>query len=143
MTTLDQDSYNNSDIDLIIFRAAEVMLNYAEALADAGTLTQEDLDLSVNKLRDRVGMPHLSLADANANPDAFLTNPAFGGYQSSVLAADANKGVILESHPGDPPRTRHRTLPGRPPLLRPDALEGRQGLRGSFLWHVFPRCGRL
>ena len=96
VTTLDQDSYNNSDIDLIIFRAAEVMLNYAEALADAGTLTQADLDLSVNKLRDRVGMPHLSMADANGNPDAFLTNPAFGGYQSSVLAADANKGVILE-----------------------------------------------
>ena len=96
VTTLDQDSYNNSDIDLIIFRAAEVMLNYAEALADAGTLTQADLDMSVNKLRDRVGMPHMSLADANGNPDAFLTDPAFGGYQSSVLASDANKGVILE-----------------------------------------------
>ena len=96
VTTLDQDSYNNSDIDLIIFRAAEILLNYAEALAESGALTQADLDLSVNKLRDRVGMPHLSLADANATPDAFLTNPAFGGYQSSVLAADANKGVILE-----------------------------------------------
>ena len=96
VTTLDQDSYNNSDIDLIIFRAAEVMLNYAEALADAGTLTQDDLDLSVNKLRDRVGMPHLNMADANGNPDAFLTDPAFGGYLSSVLASDANKGVILE-----------------------------------------------
>ena len=96
VTTLDQDSYNNSDIDLIIFRAAEIMLNYAEALADAGTLTQADLDLSVNKLRDRVGMPHLSMADANGNPDAFLTDPAYGGYQSSVLASDANKGVILE-----------------------------------------------
>lgn len=96
VTTVDQDSYNNSDIDLIIFRTAEVLLNYAEALAEAGTLTQADLDLSVNKLRDRVGMPHLSLSDANANPDAFLTDPAYGGYQSSVLAADTNKGVILE-----------------------------------------------
>ena len=97
---MDQETFTAPDLKVsftvIIFRAAEVMLNYAEALADAGTLTQEDLDLSVNKLRDRVGMPHLSMADANANPDAFLTNPAFGGYQSSVLAADANKGVILE-----------------------------------------------
>ena len=74
VTTLDQDSYNNSDIDLIIFRAAEILLNYAEALAESGTLTQEALDLSVNKLRDRVGMPHLDMAAANANPDAFLTN---------------------------------------------------------------------
>ena len=38
-------------------------------------------------------MPHLSMADANGNPDAFLTDPAFGGYLSSVLASDANKGV--------------------------------------------------
>jgi hypothetical protein len=96
VTTLDQDSYNNSDIDLIIFRAAEVMLNYAEALAEAGTLTQADLDLSIGKLRDRVGMPHLDLFAANGSPDAFLTDPAFGGYQSPVLAADPNKGVILE-----------------------------------------------
>ena len=93
VTTLDQDSYNNSDIDLIIFRAAEILLNYAEALAESGTLTQEALDLSVNKLRDRVGMPHLDMAAANANPDAFLTNPAFGGYQSSVLAASARKAT--------------------------------------------------
>ena len=71
-------------------------LNYAEALAETGALTQEDLDLSVNKLRDRVKMPHLSLAAANAKPDPFLTDPAYGGYQSSVLSADANKGVILE-----------------------------------------------
>ena len=96
VTTTDQDTYNNSDIDLIIFRAAEVMLNYAEAKAEAGTLEQADLDMSVNKLRDRVGMPHMSLADADRNPDPFLTNPAFGGYLSPVLAGDAHKGVILE-----------------------------------------------
>lgn len=96
VTTPDQDTWNNSDIDLIVFRAAEVLLNYAEALAETGTLSQADLDLSVNKLRDRVGMPHLSMADANANPDPFLTDAAWGGYQSPVLLADANKGVILE-----------------------------------------------
>lgn len=96
VTTLDQDQYNGSDIDLIIMRAAEVYLNFAEAKADAGTLTQDDLDISVNKIRDRAGMPHLSMADANASPDAFLTNASYGGYQSPVLLADANKGVILE-----------------------------------------------
>jgi hypothetical protein len=88
-----KDIYNGSDVDLIIFRAAEVLLNYAEAKAEAGTLTQADLDLSVNKLRDRVGMPHLDMAAANANPDAYLTNPEWGGYQN-VTGAD--KGVILE-----------------------------------------------
>ncbi len=88
-----KDIYNGSDVDLIIFRAAEVLLNYAEAKAEAGTLTQADLDMSVGKLRDRVGMPHLDMASANANPDPYLTDPAWGGYQN---VTGANKGVILE-----------------------------------------------
>ncbi len=94
-TTGDQDI--TSDIDLIIYRTAEVYLNYAEALAEAGTLTQADLDMSVNLLRQRAGVTAgISMANANANPDPFLTNASYGGYQSPVLLADANKGVILE-----------------------------------------------
>ena len=90
---IDKDIYSGSDVDLIIFRAAEVLLNYAEAKAEAGTLTQADLELSVNKLRDRVGLPHLNMETANANPDPFLTNPDWGGYQN---VSGSNKGVILE-----------------------------------------------
>ena len=93
VTTVDQDLWNGADIDLIVFRAGQVFLNYAEAKAEAGTLTQEDLDLSVNKLRDRVGMPHMDMAAANANPDPFLSNAEWGGYQN---VTGANKGVILE-----------------------------------------------
>ena len=89
----DKDVYNGCDIDLIIFRAGEVLLNFAEAKAEAGTLTQADLDNSVNKLRDRVGMPHLNMATANSNPDPFLTNAEWGGYQN---VTGSNKGVILE-----------------------------------------------
>ena len=86
-----------SDIDLIIFRTAEIYLNYAEALAEAGTLTQADLDMSVNLLRKRAGVTAgINMATANASPDPFLTNPDWGGYQSPVLLADVNKGVILE-----------------------------------------------
>ena len=93
VTTTDKDVYGASDIDLIIFRAAEVLLNYAEAKAEAGSLSQADLDLSVNRLRDRVGMPHLNMAAANADPDPYLTNAKWGGYQN---VSGANKGVILE-----------------------------------------------
>ena len=97
LTTSDQDTNNASDIDLIIFRSAEILLNYAEAMAEAGTITQDDLDMSVNLLRTRAGVTAgINLATANANPDPFLTNAAYGGYQSPVLLADANKGVILE-----------------------------------------------
>ena len=44
-----------------MFRLGEVYLNFAEAKAELGTLTQSDLDKSVNLLRDRVGMPHLTM----------------------------------------------------------------------------------
>ena len=43
----------------IIFRYAEVLLIYAEANAELGTCTQEVLDASINRLRDKVAMPHL------------------------------------------------------------------------------------
>ena len=96
VTTVEHNGYNKSDIDLIIFRAAEVYLNYAEAKAElpSGKLTQNDLDISVNKIRDRVGMPHMNLAQANANPDSFLKNKEWGGYQN--VPSGGNEGVILE-----------------------------------------------
>ena len=81
-------SYN----DMPVFRLGEVYLNYAEALAELGTLTQSDLDLSLNLLRDRVGMPHLDMAAANANPDWYLCSAEYG-YRN---VSGANKGVILE-----------------------------------------------
>jgi hypothetical protein len=42
-------------------RYGEALLNYAEAKAELGTITQADLDMSINLLRDRVGMPHMDL----------------------------------------------------------------------------------
>jgi hypothetical protein len=54
------------DNDIIIFRYAEVLLNYAEAMERAGKLTQATLDSSVNLLRDRVGMVHLTLSNIPA-----------------------------------------------------------------------------
>ena len=93
VTKAASDAYNSSDIDLIIFRTAEVLLNYAEAKAEAGSLSQADLDMSINRLRDRVGMPHLNMADANSNPDPFLTNEAWGGFRN---VSGTDKGVILE-----------------------------------------------
>lgn len=86
------DSYKTSENDIPIFRTAEVYLNYAEAKAELGTLTQADLDASVNKLRDRVQMPHLDMAAANASPDPYLLDPATG-YRN---VTGANQGVILE-----------------------------------------------
>ncbi len=51
----------HDDNDIIFIRYAEVLLNYAEAKEQLGTLTQTDLDKSINLLRDRVGMVHMTL----------------------------------------------------------------------------------
>ncbi|WP_262249367.1 RagB/SusD family nutrient uptake outer membrane protein [Parapedobacter soli] len=60
--TTNQDERNNMDVPL--YRLAEILLIYAEARAELGELTQGDLDMSVNLLRDRVNMPHLTLNPA-------------------------------------------------------------------------------
>ncbi|GGG90064.1 hypothetical protein GCM10007415_25540 [Parapedobacter pyrenivorans] len=76
--------------DMPIFRYAEVLLNFAEAKAELGTITQTDIDQSIKLLRDRVAMPNLDVAAANANPDPYL----LGEY--AQIQADANTGVLLE-----------------------------------------------
>ncbi|EIJ37412.1 RagB/SusD family nutrient uptake outer membrane protein [Galbibacter orientalis] len=83
------DTNDESITDLPILRFGEVLLNYAEAKAELGTIAQADLDVSIKLLRDRVGMPNLSMADANSNPDTFMEDqyPTVSG---------ANKGLVLE-----------------------------------------------
>ena len=92
VTDASGDGYLGSSNDYILFRAAEVYLNYAEAKAELGTLTQEDLEISIKKIRDRVGMPNIDMLAANANPDPYLCAPETG-YRN---VTGPNKGVILE-----------------------------------------------
>ena len=61
-------TYNTSQTPAIIMRFGEALLNYAEAMAELGSITQEDLDLSINRLRDRVGMPHMDMANVPVDP---------------------------------------------------------------------------
>jgi hypothetical protein len=55
--TAQRVGWNMNYTSLPLFRYAEVLLIYAEAKAEAGTLTQADLDNSINLIRARVGMP--------------------------------------------------------------------------------------
>ncbi|MDR3194108.1 MAG: RagB/SusD family nutrient uptake outer membrane protein [Tannerella sp.] len=75
--------------DLPLYRYAEVLLSHAEAKAELGTLTQEDLNRSINLLRSRVNMPELNLDAANANAD-----PVLAAQYPNV--SGGNRGVILE-----------------------------------------------
>jgi hypothetical protein len=61
-------TWGEIDQPAVIMRYAEVLLNYVEARAELGVITQEDLDITINKLRDRVKMPHLKLDDVPVDP---------------------------------------------------------------------------
>lgn len=76
--------------DMPIIRYAEVLLNFAEAKAELGTLTQADIDKSIRFIRERVDMPNMNLAQANTNPDPYL----LAEYPN--VAKGANLGVLLE-----------------------------------------------
>jgi len=89
VTGREYDGYSKSCNDLPIFRSAEVYLNFAEAKAELGTLTQADLDRSVKKIRDRVGMPGIDMKAANNAQDEYLADMYKG-------VTGPNAGVILE-----------------------------------------------
>lgn len=57
------------DNDIIFFRYAEVLLNYVEARERAGGIAQSTLDSTINLLRDRVGMQHLTLSNIPVGSD--------------------------------------------------------------------------
>lgn len=87
--TFDQIGWDQSYTDIPMIRLAEVMLMYAEAKAELGELTEADVDMTINKLRERVGMPTTSLAEMLSNID-----PALEAKYPNV--AGAQKGAILE-----------------------------------------------
>jgi hypothetical protein len=80
-------SINTNTTDAPLFWLAEVYLNYAEAAAeldDMGkyTMTQADLDNTVNKLRARVGLVKMTLA---AHQDPGYTDPKKDADVSSLI----------------------------------------------------------
>jgi hypothetical protein len=67
-----QSNADQETIDRFIFRYAEVLLNYAEAKAELGQLDQAVVDASINKLRARVAMPNMVLANLVADPNTIF-----------------------------------------------------------------------
>lgn len=62
------DTDNLNYLDLILIRYAEVLLNYAEATFELDeSISDEELNTSINLLRDRVGMLHLTNAFVSDN----------------------------------------------------------------------------
>ena len=59
------EDWADEDFGVVFIRYAEVLLNFAEAKAELGIISQNDLDVSINKLRGRVNMPHLTMSTVN------------------------------------------------------------------------------
>jgi hypothetical protein len=55
------DQVTVNEVDIPVLRYAETLLVYAEAKAELNELTQSDLDISINILRQRAGMPEMTL----------------------------------------------------------------------------------
>lgn len=79
------DGSNDDNFSIITsrisMRYAEVLLIFAEAKAELGTISQSDLDKSINLLRARVSMPNVTLGSITTDPDW----PNYGYSLSDIL----------------------------------------------------------
>lgn len=85
-----QQEARNSSYDWFVYRYAEVLLINAEANAELGTCTQAVLDKTINQLRDRVEMAHLTV---NPVTDA---RPLDYGYTISNLLYEIRRERRIE-----------------------------------------------
>ena len=77
------ENATTSTTDWAYIRYAEVLLNYAEANAELGVLTQDMIDRSIKLIRDRAGMPNLTLP---TTPDPLMAE-YYPNAQGAMLAA--------------------------------------------------------
>lgn len=82
---------NASTFDWFIYRYAETLLNYCEAMYELGKCDQTVLDKTINLIRDRVGMPHLKV-----NVDFKDPNWPNYGYEVSPLLQEIRRERRIE-----------------------------------------------
>lgn len=69
LTVSERNNIGYQYTDCPLYWLSVIYLNFAEAKAELGTLTQSDLDNSINKLQARAGLPDMTI-----NPDADPAN---------------------------------------------------------------------
>ncbi|MFT4222291.1 RagB/SusD family nutrient uptake outer membrane protein [Dysgonomonas sp.] len=101
--TIDNGSTTNGSQTALIFRYGEVLLMLAEAKAELGTITNADLDLTVNALRKRAGFdfvkyPNSKLTLQNIPADARLDNlyQQYAGYVPSPILREIRRERRVE-----------------------------------------------
>jgi len=99
-------SNNNNQVceaDKPIFKVEEAILNYAEAKCELNTFSQTDADISINRLRDRVGVGRMTVSDIDADFDPNRdkgNNPHWSGnktdYEVPALLWEIRRERIIE-----------------------------------------------
>lgn len=84
ISSADHENANTSTTDFPLIRYAEVLLNYAEAKAELGTLTDEDVRNTIDVIRDRVGMTKMNTVPTEIDP---LMAEYYPNAKGSQLAA--------------------------------------------------------
>lgn len=92
-----KESAVQQNIDIPIIRYAEVLLTYAEARAELDELTQSDLDMTINELRSRVGMPPMTM---NPQVDQVQQDryPEVGSSELLEIRRERRVELTHESH---------------------------------------------
>lgn len=84
ISSADHENATTSTSDYPLFRYAEVLLNYAEAKAELGTLTDADVAKTIDVIRGRVGMPKMGTVPAVEDP---LMKEYYPNAKGTQLAA--------------------------------------------------------
>ena len=84
ISDVSHEGATTSTSDFPLFRYAEVLLNYAEAKAELGTLTDADIALTIDPIRARVGMPKMGSVPATVDP---LMKKYYPNAKGTQLAA--------------------------------------------------------
>lgn len=83
------DAQNHTDAP--IYTISEAYLVYAEAKAELGTLTQADLDKSINLLRDRAGITRLTLNGTDVSVGGVVINDP---KRTAALETQTMGGIV-------------------------------------------------
>ena len=78
-------SHGTGTLDAPVFRLAEIMLIRAEAAAELGTITQSELDETVNALRARVGFNHKLTMTPTVDPQLEADYPNVSGSNATLI----------------------------------------------------------
>lgn len=96
---ISDDTHNiaaSSSTDYPLLRYAEVLLNYAEAKAELGELTDADVAATIDVIRDRVGMPAMATVPTTVDPlmEQYYPN-AKGTQKAAILEVRRERTVEL------------------------------------------------